>query len=336
VTRIRNIEFSSPTTRTCPGQVIPTTYLAVLDDGTRIPFARSYDKDRPPQLHVVFLDRISAEARAQEDGDWVTDADPLRSLTTGYRLEVVLRHKPDVRGNKVVAPSYDCMSHSFNFSGATGETGLTGSDGPDVTVRLGLLRSPFYDRLIVAGIEVGQAPPYYVFYDATTVPPADWLVLESSGGRGGRGANGATGTEGAAGRAGCPGERGGQGGRGGNGGAGGLGGRGGRVTIIAPQEEPFLAGIVDVQNAGGEGGAGGAGGTGGEGGAGGAAERPNDPQCRPGVKGPAGEKGNPGSTGPNGRGGPRAQVITVPARDVFGNRVPPQLAELLWPVPERR
>jgi hypothetical protein len=108
------------------------------------------------------------------------------------------------------------------------------------------------------------------------------------------------------------------------------------VTIIAPQEEPFLAGIVDVQNPGGEGGPGGAAGNGGEGGAGGAAERPNDPQCRPGVKGPTGEKGAPGPAGPAARDGPRAQVITVPARDVFGNRVPPQLAELLWPAAERR
>lgn len=327
--RIRSIDMSAGVARACPGSVIPTTYTAVLDDGSRIPFAREYRKDRPPQLHVVLLHRLSEQARSQEDGDWVTDADPLLSLTTGFRIEAEMKHKPDARGSKVVPPAYDCIPHAFTFTGATGEAGLGGGDGPDVTVRLGVVRSPFYDRLIVAGIEVGQAPPFYVFYDGTTVPPADWLVIETRGGRGGRGAKGAKGTTGAAGRAGCPGERGGTGGKGGNGGAGGPGGRGGRVTIIAPQEEPFLAGIVDVQTPGGEGGPGGAAGDGGDGGDGGAAERPNDPACRPGTKGAGGETGTAGAAGPAGRDGPRARFIAVPARDVFGPRVPPQLAELL-------
>src|SRR2546426_6119255 len=41
----------------CPGGWIQASYEAVLADGSRVPFARSYDKKHPPRLHVVFLDR---------------------------------------------------------------------------------------------------------------------------------------------------------------------------------------------------------------------------------------------------------------------------------------
>jgi hypothetical protein len=109
------------------------------------------------------------------------------------------------------------------------------------------------------------------------------------------------------------------------------------VTIIAPQEDPFLAGIVDVSVPGGAAGEGGPGGDGGEGGDGGPARDPENPQCRPGQSGPAGAEGIAGSAGREGRDGPRAQVITVPQREVFGANVPVQLADLLWPpAPERR
>ncbi|HXF95326.1 MAG TPA: hypothetical protein VNI61_04425, partial [Gemmatimonadales bacterium] len=131
--RIRDIEITTGVARACPGQVIPTSYVAVLDDGSRIPFSRTYDQDRPPALHVVFLERLSEQARAQADGDWVTDPDPVLSLVSGFRLEVALRHKPEVRAEKTVPPAYDCVPHTFAFTGATGETGAGGTDGPDIT-----------------------------------------------------------------------------------------------------------------------------------------------------------------------------------------------------------
>src|SRR5213594_4958062 len=96
------------------------------------------------------------------------------------------------------------MGHSFSFWGEPGGVGQPGGNGPDVTVRLAVLRSPFYDKLFVAGIQVGLAPPFYVLQDATAVPPADWLVIESRGGRGGTGTAGAKGSDGAAGAEGCP------------------------------------------------------------------------------------------------------------------------------------
>src|SRR5437879_12981656 len=107
--------------------------------------------------------------------------------------------------------------------------GRPGGNGPDVTVRLAVLRSPFYDKLFVAGTEVGLAPPFDVLADASVVPPADWLPIETRGGRGGPGVAGAAGTDGAAGAAGCPAQPGAPGGNGGNGAPGGPGGRGGRT-----------------------------------------------------------------------------------------------------------
>jgi hypothetical protein len=327
--RIRGIEVSTPAARACPGQVIPMTYVAVLNDGGRIPFARTYDKDRPPALHVVFLEKWSDQARPQEDGDWTAAGDPLTSLATGFELNVSMKHRPGIRAQHTIPPAYECLAHAFRFVGATGEDGGgTGGDGPDIVVRLGFLRTPFYDRLLVAGIEVGRAAPFYTLAEARAVPPRDWLVIEARGGRGGRGTEGEPGAKGRSGQSGCPGGRGGRGGDGGNGGTGGQGGRGGRDTIVAPQEAPSLAGFVEVRAPGGEAGAGGAAGAAGDGGAGGAATA-GDATCRPGQAGPAGNAGEAGPDGIEGRRGPRAQVITVPARDVFGNHAPPQLTDLL-------
>src|SRR5438128_6601016 len=96
VAQIRDIRIVTAYARACPGAVIPTSYEAVLADGSRVPFARSYDKKHPPRLHVVFLDRTSPEAVTQQDGDWVTNADPLPTATTGFRLTATLQAKPSV------------------------------------------------------------------------------------------------------------------------------------------------------------------------------------------------------------------------------------------------
>src|SRR5207247_10292212 len=68
VAQIRDIRIITGYARACPGAVIPTSYEAVLADGSRIPFARSYDKKHPPRLHVVFLDRESPDAVSQQGG----------------------------------------------------------------------------------------------------------------------------------------------------------------------------------------------------------------------------------------------------------------------------
>src|SRR5256885_9034187 len=266
VAQIRDIRIVTGYARACPGGVIPASYEAVLASGERVSFSRSYDKKHPPRLHVVFLDRESPDAVSQEGGDWVTERDPLATVSTGFRLTATLRANSRVTSTVVLPPYYGCMPHSFTFSGEAGGTGEAGGNGPDVAIRLAVLRSPSYDKLYVAGFQVGVAPPFYILGDAASVAPADWLIVESRGGRGGAGVAGTNGTDGAAGAVGCPAQPGAPGGNGGNGGPGGYRGRGGRISVVVPVDQPLLAGLVEGRSPGGAGGPGGAGRTRGAGG----------------------------------------------------------------------
>jgi hypothetical protein len=333
VQQIREIRMST-SVRACPGETFAAAYTAVLNDGSLVPFETRYDKDHPPRLHMIFLNRWSDEATPLESGGWTAWRDPLYSAMNGFRLNAELRARPDIKTVAVVAPEYSCLQHTFGFEGSG-----AGASGPQVMVRLGIVQTPFYDRLVVAGLEAEEAPPYYVVVDARAVPPADWLIIESRGARGGRGADGAAGRAGTNGQPGCPGTAGGPGGPGGHGSGGGMGGRGGQITIVAPAEEPFLAGLVEARVPGGEGGYGGSGGKGGGGGKGGAADPANDPRCVAGQNGSAGPAGAEGPMGRQGQPGTRPQIVTVPMRDVWGTRIPQQLVELINyrpPAPARR
>jgi hypothetical protein len=112
-------------------------------------------------------------------------------------------------------------------------------------------------------------PAFYQLYDARTIPPADFIQIESRGGAGGPGMAGPHGGDGTNGAGGCPAQPGGNGGAGGNGGRGGPGGQGGQITVIVPADEPFMAGLVTARSVGGPGGPGGKGGPGGAAGKGG-------------------------------------------------------------------
>src|SRR5206468_253937 len=103
---------------------------AGLRDRARVPFSRSYDKKHPPRLHVVFLDRESPDAVSQEDGDWVTERDPLATVSTGFRLTATLRANSRITNTVVVPPDYGCMPHTFVFSGEAGGPGEAGEPGP--------------------------------------------------------------------------------------------------------------------------------------------------------------------------------------------------------------
>src|SRR5205809_2449814 len=155
VEQIRELRMST-STRACPGESFGAIYTAVLNDGSLVPFESRYDEDHPPRLHVVFLERSSPEATPLEGGGWNAYRDPLATAMAGFRLTASFRAKPSVTTSTVVTPDYSCLQHAFGFRG-----GGPGASGPQVTVRLGILRSPFYDRLLVAGIEVEDAPPYY-------------------------------------------------------------------------------------------------------------------------------------------------------------------------------
>ena len=329
VARIKRIQIRAPH-YACPGQTFPVYYDAILDDGTKIQFDWHYDSKHPPRLHVSFLDRSSDEARTVEDGGWTVSADPIQTVRTGYVLTATLRANPALADTARVAPEYSCLPHAFRFAGATGRRGMAGGDGPAVSVRVAIVRSPFYDKLLVAGITVENEPPVYILTDASTIPPANWLTLDSRGGAGGDGRPGLAGSDGVAGQDGCPGSAGGNGGNGGAGGSGAPGGRGGQVTILAPAELPYLAGIVAARSPGGSGGAGGKGGPGGKGGAGGkGTASPNGGRCADGPSGQNGADGAAGRDGPDGGWGPQPQILTVPLRDLFGPGAPPELLALV-------
>src|SRR5438445_415614 len=182
----------------------------------------------------------------------------------------------------------------------------------------------------------GSRVPFHVLLDATAVPTADWLVIESRGGRSGTGVTGSKGTDGSSGAAGCPAQPGAPGGNGGSGGPGGSGGHGGRVTVIVPLDNPFLAGIVAGRSPGGPGGTGGPGGAGGKGGKGGqGALDANNRRCPDAADGAPGQAGSAGPTGSQGAPAPRAIVVTAPTKEIFGLQVPPELGSLLERVQRR-
>lgn len=316
VARISEIRMHVMDGRVCPGNTVRATYDAVLNDGSVIPFETRYDDDHPPALHMVFLGRHSGEARPRNDGGWDTYDDPLLTAMTGFRLNAFLRANPSLSVERTIEPDYSCMRHAFSFRGPNGSRGQIGQPGPDITVRLNVLSSPFYEELLVAGVEVGHAPPFYIFADYRFTAPADWIIVESVGGPGGRGVSGADGAAGSKGTDGCPAGNGGAGGAGGNGGPGGSGGSGGHISIVVPDDMPLLAGMVEGHSSNGPGGKGGPpgkGGAGGEGGLGVAGET----RCTNGTAGANGADGSAGVDGPQGQPGPRPQVLTVPWDQVF-------------------
>ena len=157
VAQIREIQITPNYTRVCPGYSLQASYDAVLVDGTHVPFQRSYDEKHPPRLHMSFLALSSPEAAGRADGSWTTAHDPLLSAAAGFRLTAALKAKPEIRGTVTVAPDYSCAPRTFAFEGAPGGRAQAGDNGPSVTVRIGRGRSPFYDKLIVAGSPGGRA-----------------------------------------------------------------------------------------------------------------------------------------------------------------------------------
>ncbi len=329
VEQIAELRMTTWPEQVCPGEAIRASYEAVLADGTVVPFATTYDKDRPPPLHVIFLHRASREARPRENGSWETYDDPLLSALDGFRLEARLKQQPELLATSEIAPRYDCVPQAFAFHGPNGRRGAAGGPGPDVEVRLDVLASPYYARLLVASIQVGGAPPFYVLQDADLVPPADWLLVESRGGAGGRGVAGAAGSAGAKGADGCPAGQGGAGGAGSNGGVGGPGGPGGHIAVFVSDAEPYLAGMVDARSPGGPGGRGGGPGEGGAGGKGGDGTAEDGTACDDGTAGPDGPDGAEGPPGAPGQPGPRARVLEVDPADLFRGPIPAELAQLL-------
>ena len=315
---LEGIEIEAPGFA-CPGERVEARYYGITNTGRRVLFDTRYDDDNPPELHVVMLDYSSRDAVADNRGRWRLSGDPLQSAHNGFRLSASLRQQPSLAGSTNVIPDYRCLRTSYVFDGSNGRRGETGENGPDVSVSLDIGSSPYYDRLLVVGIQVGFARPFYVLADAEDIPTADLLRIVSRGGRGGRGLKGEVGAAGLDGEAGCPGEDGGPGGPGGPGGIGGTGGRGGQISVTVPRSEPFLAGLIDAVSVGGEGGRGGPGGDGGPGGEGGEASSRRCADGADGENGPDGEPGTEGREGREGPDGPRTVIVQEQDDRVFRN-----------------
>ena len=313
VQQIREIRIIPQAPRACPGTTIHATYEAILADGSTVPFAESYSRKQPPTLHVQFLELHSPDAVARDNGDWAAEADPLATISTGFRLTAALRADPKITNTIVVPPTYECMDHRFILSGTSGGPGFPGGNGPDVKVTLDIRRSPFYERLFVASVQENDRKPFYVLADSSATGVTEWLEIDSRGGDGGNGRAGSDGIDGMLGSAGCPGERGGNGTNGSDGGAGGDGGDGGRITIVLPPNRPELAKMVKTSSWGGNGGFGGPGGHGGAAGRGGPGtfDMSNHP-CDKGADGSAGLDGSQGRSGLTGSAGPRTTVVLTP------------------------
>jgi hypothetical protein len=280
-------------TRVCPGQSIHVKYVERLPDGTQTDLSAGDVKPRAPSDFDA--------ATMNRDGSWQTNADPLRSVATGFRLSVSLARDSTVRGDTVVAPSYDCLAPVIRLPA----TGMR--EASTAYVRLGTFRTPFYDSVVVAVVEI-DTRVMAVSVLSPMATHAGAIKIAAPGGKGSPGRNGRTGMDGSDcsngddGEDGLPGDR---------------GWPGRAVNIIVEQGARWLADIVTVSNPGGPGGQGGKGGNGG---------MPSVTRSTPTSGRGAGSStcrprsGRPGRTAPNGPDGPAGDAPKITS----------VLPQLLW------
>ena len=290
--RAATISIVAAASRVCPGQSIDAKYVEHLPDGSQVNL---------PPTDVRQVARSGDEsATLTRDGSWQTSPDPLRSVAAGFRLSVSLARDTSVRGDTVVAPSYECLRTEVRLPPA-GQT-----NDATAYVRLGTFVSPFYDSVVVAVVEL----------ETRVIATA---VLSPKGMRTGAirlSAPGSSGAQGRGGRSGADGVDCSNGDDGEDGLPGGAGMPGRQVTIITQEGSPWLANLVAVSNPGGRGGAGGPGGHGGM-----ARSGPSTSSGRgsssTACRARSGRPGRQGAPGPNGDPGEPPKVTSV-------------LPQLLW------
>lgn len=251
---VRGLRVLPGANTACPGQLIRARYVADLTDGsTRELTTRD----------LTFVVRSGTAAEANGDGTWATDPDPVISAVSGFRLRAAVRGTPASAAETTVVPDYGCLSRNI-FVALPLRTCTTSIEcsrlphTPDVTVRVGIFRTPFHDSVVVATFEVFGRVIRPLMLDPRFQAPNSVVIRA----RGEAGAQGGTGTSGTAGQSECS-----TGGQGGPGQAGGDGGTGGTVTFVVQDSRIALLQLFDIQNSGGPGGPGGNGGPGGRGGA---------------------------------------------------------------------
>jgi len=302
---IRALRIVPRTSNACPSEAIAADYEVVGDGGTRATLGRR---------DLSLLKRSGVAAEPREDGAWQTSADPLASLYDGFHLTAVLASDTTIRADTVVVPTYKCLVTGTSMT--TGATSLSKAGH----VRLGTLRTPFYDSVVVASIEIEDRPPRAVVLSPTDMHSGAIAIS-------------AVGRDGARGRPGAPGSEGGpceNGGRGEEGDMGLPGAPGGQVDLILQAGAPWLADLVSIDNRGGRGGAGGQGGYGGRAGQ---VQTTGGRACSP----RQGSPGTAGRQGPDGSPGPEPKTTTIPLsllwsgsplwNDITARRVLGQLVE---------
>jgi hypothetical protein len=269
----------------CPGEAVPldVDMMAWLPGKSELTpvHVRREDLDDwvvdPRAFHMS-----SAQGKVDREGVFHADRDARTSAETGFLVDVRLPNGPlfGVR----FRPMYDCV-HSIGVAGAAGREGLPGdyglagygidggvgqaggeggpgATGPNETVYVTLVRTPFYPRLLAA-LSEGE-------HEELVLVPADRsLLVLARGGDGGPGGEGGEGghafatidTQHRSSRR----QRGKpplqfqaqQPGDGGEGGRGGAGGPGGRLVVHIDSRFPELAERLHIDVRGGSGGRGG-------------------------------------------------------------------------------
>ncbi|UQA61758.1 hypothetical protein [Polyangium aurulentum] len=323
----------------CPGDEFQVEVVAKLKDGTT---CSNVDGNRgclgkDDQVIAPELVRIggSSGVPLRQPGAflWAPNPDPLATADSGMTLrgwlEGVVEGKTvkSMEGEALLRPVYECQQQGIYTILISGRAGDDGRPGPEVTVAITTLSTPFYPNAALIRVEWQGTREYFIS------PSADKPVRIISKGQ--DGLPGVPGQDGAKGRDGknaeqecAKGEDGGNGAPGQPGGPGGDGGPGGPIKVILDEANADkLRGRLLLASVGGDpgqGGLGGHGGFGGQGGFGGPLKAGTSlDSCKP-VSGEHGKKGADGLEGPRGnRGadGPAPTFEMQPRQTLFANEL---------------
>ncbi|HEY9230194.1 MAG TPA: hypothetical protein VIP11_26310 [Gemmatimonadaceae bacterium] len=265
----------------CPGEVISVEYKGRLANGSTVTLSRS---------EIASLARSGTAVEPRDDGSWQTDAQPLLSAFDGFRLSASLTGNPAVKADTVVRPTYECLAARNSIDLRPPRLNEFNS----AYVRVGLFRTPFYDSLVVAAVEVPGGGAH-VFVIPPRAMRSNVIRIDATGRPGQPGRAGQRGADGGV----CE-----NGGAGEDGDDGAAGTSGGQVNIIVETESKWVERLIVISNAGG---AGGPGGRAGEGGRAGSSQN-----GRGGCSPKSGRMGRPGRQGPAGSPGPSPRTTTIP------------------------
>lgn len=286
IARVRALRITPNQSRVCPGTPIEAHYTAVIDDASLRPIEES------AVLGTLELTGVAAQPRT--DGGWDTDPDPLVSAATGFHLHAALRENRAISADTIIVPQYDCHPVSLWLA-----TRGAPHPGPDVSVRVSQLRTPFYDSVALIAINVEDRPTMHVLLGPSQFQRGT-IRISADGGAGAQGRQGATGLSGTSACA--------DGGDGTNGQDGEPGGSGGQFTVYVQDEHQGLLDLIQATNSGGRGGPGGRGGYGG---------RPGPPSGNPPCSPRAGKAGTNGRAGDDGRNGAPWRVRALPLTELW-------------------